>query len=631
MNNSSDSFEVLDLTADEIEKARTAEIQAMKGPFSASVMTQIFEKSYPKLVNLPQAIYSTKHAIIFSPSSDKSKTDLPTVETLLCSASQKISKNDISSKILLFPITEQQLTIDFYVWNSGPRNHWVTLHYDPSTEIATIIDSRPYLNSFLYPLSYLEDFLKKGLRPFQCSVKDFRVIYQDIQPDDIYCGPWTAINIESLAYGATISSLSKTFTNAYIDSIVQHHIDKVFYDKKFGLRTDLIYSSFFDEVKMTLSDIQPIIRKILANTNDATITQLINHRENIIFKEKPLSISNPLLPCDLKNAIKDLQRDYRLISKNQVIKLSSKAHGYSIKDPDRLFNNLINIGFDEKEITQFSFIEVLFYDAVIFFVTSEVEAQIQTQIDGILSKIPMEHQLTFAAAEEHLNQLNFNIKKNILSIIKNNISEHHQHQIDQRKDQTLPINSFLLEKREYKKFKPLCHKPERISKYSFLQKSDAKKIILTYRANGYYQFIHLNAYLLSKTPLQIHKILNLMKTSGWDFSKIEITFHATHYTHQLNKSLSLTWKNIPLLEPSTDPILAIEDNVRDMMETSNLHLSEEFTHQTTPNNYQSASFWKQSYDLLRAILNFLCKIWISISENIFACIPTFEKKSPHFF
>ncbi|NDH66938.1 MAG: hypothetical protein EBY22_03325, partial [Gammaproteobacteria bacterium] len=52
-----------------------------------------------------------------------------------------------ATKCFVFPLAEERGAL--LSW--GPsRKHWVTLHYDPSTQIATVIDSRPTLVSYWY-------------------------------------------------------------------------------------------------------------------------------------------------------------------------------------------------------------------------------------------------------------------------------------------------------------------------------------------------------------------------------------------------------------------------------------------------------------------------------------------------
>lgn len=440
MFNGDDDIEVLEFTQEDKNQALESQLQEMRGKYSASIMNRILEKSYEKKPDLSGDVYFTKHALIFSPSTDKVECDLPLIEKLIGS----LEGQDVSSDIFLFPIAEQQPLIKIpFMTDLGwipPRNHWVTLHYNTKTEIATVIDSRSSLHSIMYSYAELKNSFAKGLQKLRLSIKEFNVIQQRLQADDIFCGAWTAINIESLAYGASITSLTTTFKRDDIDLIVQHLIEKVFHEKKGVLRQDLINDDVINGLKITAPDVQPIIKKLLSHTDADSIATLINHRGNMVFNGKPLSILNPILAKNLGVVIKDLLKKYQCLSIGQVVSLSSDMTGYTIRDPGRLFNNLINIGLNEKEINAFSLIEIIFYDGVIFYATSEIETQVQMQILQMLAK---ENESTMLAGSEYLNQQNYQVREKILPILKEKILEHYRHQMNTRMMQQLSIKSLM--------------------------------------------------------------------------------------------------------------------------------------------------------------------------------------------
>ncbi len=101
-------------------------------------------------------------------------------------------------KIILIPVSEQQKILGLF-----KRNHWVTLHYDPVSNQATLLDSRPAYVSFLYPKSAIENSLREGIQALYGRTKademKFQIKYQGVQLNDIYCGAWTTRNILDLA------------------------------------------------------------------------------------------------------------------------------------------------------------------------------------------------------------------------------------------------------------------------------------------------------------------------------------------------------------------------------------------------------------------------------------------------
>ncbi|MEI6094241.1 MAG: hypothetical protein WCR08_02055 [Gammaproteobacteria bacterium] len=171
--------------------------------------------------------YEGEHAIVFPPCSDTDGTGMETITQVLAQAKPHLIAP--ASKCFLFPLAEERGA--FLSW--GPsRKHWVTLHYDPSTQIATVIDSRPTLVSYWYICQPIHDFLNAGLMALDLPpVKKFNVVYQGIQHDDIRCGPWTAANIEGLACGRTLETQLTYFTAQDSDGIVQHHIDRLYHKK----------------------------------------------------------------------------------------------------------------------------------------------------------------------------------------------------------------------------------------------------------------------------------------------------------------------------------------------------------------------------------------------------------------
>lgn len=142
------------------------------------------------------AYYYTENTLVLSPSTDTDKKQLMTIEAAFNSIAA-ISNKESYNKIII-PVAEEQKILGLF-----PRNHWVTLHYDVKTNHATLLDSRPWLMSFLYPTSAMKKSLKAGLVKVFDSKKidnmSFDILYQGVQHNDTYCGAWTTTNIVDLA------------------------------------------------------------------------------------------------------------------------------------------------------------------------------------------------------------------------------------------------------------------------------------------------------------------------------------------------------------------------------------------------------------------------------------------------
>lgn len=171
--------------------------------------------------------YESYHAIVFPPCSDTEGTGMETITQILTQAKPYLT--DHADKCFVFPLVEERGV--FLSW--GPkRMHWVTLHYDPKTQIAMVIDSRPSLVSYWYICQPIQDFLNDGLQALDLPpVKKFNVVYQGVQLDDTHCGAWTAANIEGLADGHFVETQLSRLMSQDRDAIVQHHIDRIYYKK----------------------------------------------------------------------------------------------------------------------------------------------------------------------------------------------------------------------------------------------------------------------------------------------------------------------------------------------------------------------------------------------------------------
>lgn len=203
---------------------------SMNKKYGASHMRELLEAYFTvsaatfetKGVVTAPSFYTCDHAIIFPPSSDTQGTMEEALGDVLANARQHLQDKAITNKVFLFPVVEEQVITLF-----GRRNHWVTLHYDPRTKTATLIDSRPYIFSMLYGTKAIESELRRGLIKWNMELDTFCVKYQEIQWDDIHCGAWTAENLRQLSGGCSIDQLMRALSTAKINDMIQGHVNQI--------------------------------------------------------------------------------------------------------------------------------------------------------------------------------------------------------------------------------------------------------------------------------------------------------------------------------------------------------------------------------------------------------------------
>ncbi len=207
--------------------------------YSPSVMRALLDKTFTAVgsrftmlggIQIPYFYdYEGHDCIIFPPVSDlEGSTTLTSISTALLISAPLIKDTSYFEKKMIFPVGEEQGLLSRFF----PRNHFVTLHYDPNTQTATLIDSRPRRYSFLYPTTPMKESLRIGLQSLGLDLQHFNVNYQSVQYDDKHCGAWTAINIEALASGRSIEDHMLFLSADDKERIIQHNIDKLFANKK---------------------------------------------------------------------------------------------------------------------------------------------------------------------------------------------------------------------------------------------------------------------------------------------------------------------------------------------------------------------------------------------------------------
>ncbi|MBL7479330.1 hypothetical protein [Legionella bononiensis] len=207
---------------------------ALDGRYGPSDLRSVLMVNFTPQANRPTlggilapGYYSNAHALVLDAATDTVNPRAQKLQTIkeAFEPLRNISEADKEKKIII-PVTEEQKILGLF-----PRNHWVTLHYDPQTNKATLLDSRPWILSFLYPRSAMKESLIDGLSTIYgvetARETQFEIRYQGVQNNDTYCGAWTSRNIMDLA-GAnpqgTCTSIDQQ-TVAYTDKHEQNIIE----------------------------------------------------------------------------------------------------------------------------------------------------------------------------------------------------------------------------------------------------------------------------------------------------------------------------------------------------------------------------------------------------------------------
>ncbi len=258
----------------------------------------------PIAIQTDVVFYEGSEAIIFPPVADGKPDDSLSqcISAALTQAAALLIGEQYREKKMIFPLTEVQPCF----FGMGPkRMHWVTLHYDPKTETATLVDSRPTLNSYGYLIHPMKKLLTEGLGPLGLSVKAFIPIYQGIQHDDIYCGPWTATTIEALANGMTLDEHIKTISSSDRDGMIAHHRKMLLSNTNIGVYQRLDTSSHMKEASSSnsLSTAQTSLESVSNDDNDREndeeelfLTPVTHEENDRLEVESPSLVENLIVP-----------------------------------------------------------------------------------------------------------------------------------------------------------------------------------------------------------------------------------------------------------------------------------------------------------------------------------------------
>lgn len=139
--------------------------------------------------------YETAYSYILTPATDKKDPRIQSILEAITLAKEVLILAEEQGKSIIIPVAEQQNVCHV------PRNHWVTLHYNPKLKTCTLIDSRHWLLSYLYPTHPMFEMFTQGLASIGMDANGiiFDHIYQNVQFNDIFCGAWTLMNSLTLA------------------------------------------------------------------------------------------------------------------------------------------------------------------------------------------------------------------------------------------------------------------------------------------------------------------------------------------------------------------------------------------------------------------------------------------------
>ena len=414
----SDDYEEFEMPV--ITEADTWAALAPGGKYASPTMSSWLRAALQPIMNGNDIVFyegKDKETIVFPPVTDGNPTsdNLPCLSDALIRAAPLLTQG----KKMIFPLAEEHGV--FFGW--GPlRMHWVTLHYDPTTQIATLIDSRPTLNSWTYSTEPMKQLLNAGLEVLGLGlgVETFNHLYLATQHDNIFCGAWTATTIEALANGGmSIEDHTRTISSEDKDGIIEHHRRMILDNKNKGIyrrrntctemnmkksnsRDSITTANTSQESLSSLDsndmmswvmESDPISPMFTPSVHQAQIEQFTSNENeavriaaakfqsslqtpgallDMLISREGLSLNDSKLTyqsCGQQNVeglLTAVESVYQGMSIAEMKQSSRKNVGYSLFDPGRLRNLLKMIGFSEDAIRAMSLRAVLKYDAAIW-------------------------------------------------------------------------------------------------------------------------------------------------------------------------------------------------------------------------------------------------------------------------
>ncbi len=416
--NPDDGFDELDLSGITNEDNIWA-AQAPGGKYASSTMSSWLGAAFQP-IKIGNAIVAyqgkVQDTIVFPPVTDGKPTHHTL--TLLSDALTKAEPSLSKVKKMIFPLAEEQGF--FFGW--GPRRmHWVTLHYDTTTQTATLIDSRPTLNSWSYLTEPMKQLLNEGLERLHLrKVETFNHLYLGTQHDDIFCGAWTATTIEALANGMSIGDHTTTISSADKEGIIEHNRRLIIDGKSTGIyqrestraARNMVKSNSCDSISTATTSASSLssldsngpedldwvmennstspmitakahaaqIKAFNDGVNDGVraarakfrsslhaqdeLLSMLIHREGIRHNNLKLTRQS----CGNQSAedlLAAVESVYKGMSVAEITQSSLANGGYTLHDPARFGGPLKMMGFDENAINAMGLTAVLKYDAAI--------------------------------------------------------------------------------------------------------------------------------------------------------------------------------------------------------------------------------------------------------------------------
>ncbi len=425
---SPNEFQEISLVSKDEEKARLnpanitlAELsQSLHATHMVAILMQAFtghgEYIPPGHTLLQPSVYETNHALIFPPCSDNKQSQmLSNIQAVLeINYDTLHNKTDLRSKYWLFPVAEEMLFGRLSMENFNtyipsllkpisdrlitPRNHWVTLCYNPRSGTATVIDSMVGLSPKLYSIGAMTTLLMSGLKKYNLSVEACeRVIYQGVQLDHIHCGRWTAINLLALARGKQIDELNLNKEDLaeigpYLDKLVingtktpyipvadrQSYSDTAPSSRSNSVET---LSEFNNEIDDFLGKSQQICIKTACEAfqkyfDDTQARIAFFAAEESIFHNGSL-LKSVDSEEHLWDILDELEKKYAHLLRST---LRTKAHspipttGYTLKDPSRLGTWLEQVGMSRDEIDQLPISQVFLFNQALIYAAQTYQA-----------------------------------------------------------------------------------------------------------------------------------------------------------------------------------------------------------------------------------------------------------------
>jgi hypothetical protein len=579
--------DLIDLDAGEKASSVEQSIEAMKKRYTPSMMINVLHGLFPS-EEIGRFAFQTDFAIIFPPVSDHMGSEIFNIQKVLqdALANRQISEKDLQHKSLIFPLVQEHNAFNpqwqdlsfFPIWGYlsqviGPRNHWVTLHYNPKTKVASLIDSRPGLNSYFYSTTPLQDSLQSALSPFGLAPARFQALCQGVQYDDIHCGAWTALNIETLACGVDINYLMNMVKLIDKDAVIRHMIDKTFHQKKsnFIKPTNHVFDEV-EEFNISKPDIMPLLESAL---RPEEIARALVLRESLSLNGRKISLSNPIGPNDLDEIFSELHETYQGIANTRLARKDLDLMGYCLHDPGRSSNNLLHIGFNRQEIDALSLKDMLVYDAIIFNIISVVHiAMIKEYLTHLASFEESSEEFMGQMSQYYLSKIE-EYKQSLFPIIKEFI----------KNNMTLQESALVLKDNTCQGIKSMKTAPllmvDLISLRHILENYPKSTYILfgNYNSIGMAQAITIKTkHFIQKPEETIKMLLMMMKASNWNIS--------------------------------TTTLMLCSSNI---MKRTSIPASMEPAIEVPP---QNASYWEGFVALLKAMLDYI----INFAKNLMPCL-----------